>query len=75
MPFKLQAPSLCYLDGCKVNLIALPSQYSQYPNLPLPNSTYLMIYATFCRVADLSNATEYIVKKISDDLEQDLELK
>jgi hypothetical protein len=53
----IQAAKSYYLDKCKANPITLTSQY---PNLPLPNPTYLRIHAACCRVAYLSGIAEYM---------------
>jgi len=53
---------------CKNNPITLTSHH--HPDLSLPNRTFLAIHAACCRIANLSGATEYILKTLDDDMEE-----
>jgi len=63
--YNICATEQAHLWTCKPNPIEFKSAY---PDLPLPNPTYLRIHAACCRVAHLSGAGEYM-DKILEDLE------
>jgi hypothetical protein len=64
--YAVRAGLQALLRSCRDNPITLTSQY---PDLPLPNRTFLAIHAACCRTAHLSGAFDYI-KKTLDNMEE-----
>ena len=61
--YAIRAMDKVYLRSFRDNPIALTSQY---PDLPLPNPTFLLIHAACCKIASLSGATDYILRNLDD---------
>ena len=61
--YAIRAMDKVYLRSFRDNPITLTSHY---PDLPLPNPTFLLIHAACCKIANLSGATDYILRTLDD---------
>lgn len=61
--YAIRAMHQGFLRSFRDNPVTLTSQY---PDLSMPDKTFLSIHAACCRIANLSGAADYILKSLDD---------